>query len=118
MNGIQEHVNYSTHYLWGIEKCSETDDYANIAKPLGSMAENLARAKANFDVLESQLNDASILVENLEKNVGFNEGQSSNLPVPLAAIMVGTVLNSYLVILILIYFYYLSLAMLLFRLRG
>lgn len=63
------------------------------------MAENLARAKANFDVLESQLNDASILVESLERNDGYNEGQSS---VPLAAIMVGTVLNSYLVILILI----------------
>lgn len=83
---------------------------ANIAKPLGSMAENLARAKANFDVLESQLNDASILVDNLEKNVGYKDGQNISLPVPLAAIMVGTVLNSYLVILILFLLYYLSVA--------
>lgn len=123
MNGIQEHVNYSTHYLWGIEKCSETDDYgklstygktngttniffvsANIAKPLGSMAENLARAKANFDVLESQLNDASALVQSLEQNIGYKDGQSSSPTVPLNALMVGTVLNSYLVISILFYF--------------
>lgn len=62
------------------------------------MAENLARAKANFDVLESQLNDASILVQSLEKNMGYKEGQRSSTPVPLAAVMVGTVLNSYLVI--------------------
>lgn len=68
------------------------------------MAENLARAKANFDVLEKQLHDASILVESLEKNVGYKEGQSSSISVPLAAIMVGTVLNSYLVILILFHF--------------
>ncbi|XP_037046475.1 oxysterol-binding protein-related protein 1 isoform X2 [Bradysia coprophila] len=89
LNGIQEHVNYSTHYLWGIEKPSETDDYENVAKPLGSMAENLARAKANFDVLESQLNDACLLVQSLEKNVGFKDGQlSSSIPsVPLAAVM-------------------------------
>lgn len=87
---------------------------ANIAKPLGSMAENLARAKANFDVLESQLNDASILVDNLEKNVGYKDGQNISLPVPLAAIMVGTVLNSYLVILILFLLYYLSVAIFMF----
>lgn len=65
------------------------------------MAENLARAKANFDVLESQLNDACLLVQSLEKNVGFKDGQCSTMPsVPLAAVMVGTVLNSYLVIFI------------------
>lgn len=67
------------------------------------MAENLAGAKANFDVLESQLNDACRLVESLEKNVGYKDGQSSSLPVPLAAIMVGTVLNTYLVILIFLF---------------
>lgn len=116
MNGIQEHINYSTHYLWGIEKSSDADDYgkkidfhislsdeeqkilsANVAKPLGSMAENLARAKANFDVLEVQLNDASVLVQSLEKNVGFRDGKNSNVSVPMATVMVGTVLNSYLV---------------------
>lgn len=75
-----------------------------MAKPLGSMAENLARCKANFDVLEAQLKDASLLVQSLEKNVGYKDGQGSSVSVPLAAIMVGTVLNSYLVILIFFYF--------------
>lgn len=71
----------------------------NVAKPLGSMAENLARAKANFDVLESQLNDACLLVQSLEKNVGFKDEPGASIPsVPLATVMVGTVFNSYLVI--------------------
>lgn len=62
------------------------------------MAENLACAKANFDVLQRQLDDASVLVESLEKNIGYKDGQSSNSSVPFTTIMVGTVLKSYLVI--------------------
>ncbi|KAJ6642769.1 hypothetical protein Bhyg_07723, partial [Pseudolycoriella hygida] len=51
------------------------------------MADNLARAKASFDVLESQLNDASILVENLEERVGYRAGHSSGVTDALSAIM-------------------------------
>lgn len=69
------------------------------------MAENLAGAKAKFDVLQRQLEDASILVESLEKNFGGMDGQSSMSSVPLSTIMVGTVMKSYLVI----FFYFMIL---------
>lgn len=57
------------------------------------MSDALASATASFEVLQRQLGDCATIVEALQKSM---DAQSSSLPI--STMMVGKVLQSYLVI--------------------
>lgn len=63
------------------------------------MSDALASATASFEVLQRQLGDCATIVEALQKSM---DAQSSSLP--MSTMMVGKILQSYLVILYFILF--------------